>query len=83
MTGIGDEIVQAVQRQLEIAAKRQLGHIKESKLADRTNWTKDQWVDDARELMNDIDGSVLDLLNEHVMAMLSKIEELSGKKQSS
>lgn len=45
-----------------------------SSYIDRTGWTDEQWVADARTLMDDIDGSIMALVNGHVMAMLRVID---------
>lgn len=47
-----------------------------SKPMNRKGWTNQQWIDDARRLMNEIDGAVTSLLNGHVITMLSRLEEL-------
>lgn len=39
----------------------------------REGWTRQQWVADAAEIMDDIDGSTSSLLNGHVMAMLEEL----------
>ena len=61
--------------QMVEAIKQQMKHIDASMRVNRTDWTDDQWIDDARKLMGDIEGSVLDLLNGHVVAMLRKLED--------
>ena len=65
---MSDQYVEAVRNQME--------HVAASMRVDRTGWTDDQWIADARQLMGDIEGSVLDLLNGHVMAMLRRLDEL-------
>lgn len=37
---------------------------------DRTGWTDEQWIADAERLMEDPDGSIMSLVNGHVMALL-------------
>ena len=61
--------------QMVEAIKRQMKHVDASMRVNRTGWTDDQWIDDARKLMRDIEGSVLDLLNGHVVAMLRRLED--------
>lgn len=53
---------------------RQRDHVNASHRVDRRGWTDEQWIDDARQLMGDIDGSVLDLVNGHVMALIRAVE---------
>jgi hypothetical protein len=55
--------------------RAQRAHVDRSLAIDRTGWTRQQWVDDARQQMGDLDGSVMDLLNGHVTAMLSALAE--------
>jgi hypothetical protein len=43
---------------------------------DRKGWTRRQWVDEAEEIMGDIDGSVLTLLNGHILAIFKELHEL-------
>jgi hypothetical protein len=57
------------------AVKRQAAHVFESHRVNRTGWTREQWVEDAQRLMDDIDGSVLDLVNGHVLALLTEVKE--------
>ena len=61
----GDQMVDAMRRQREKAQK--------SMRVDRKGWTDTQWVLDARELMNDVDGAVTSLSNGHINAMLRVI----------
>lgn len=51
-------------------------HIVTSYTTDRAGWTRQQWLEDADRLMNDIDGSVLSLVNGHVIALLDEVAEL-------
>jgi hypothetical protein len=41
----------------------------------RTGWTREQWIEDAQRLMDDIDGSVMSLVNGHVLALLDEVYE--------
>lgn len=50
---------------------------------DRTGWTRAQWVAEAEVIMDDIDGSVLALLNGHVLAMLEELRDLRRRNESS
>lgn len=59
---MSDEMTQAVRRQYAQAAA--------SSKVNRTGWTDQQWVDDARDLMGHIDGAITSLCNGHVMALL-------------
>lgn len=56
----------------------QFDHADASHRIDRSGWTPAQWVEDARTQMNHIDGSVLDLVNGHPMAMLKEIDRLNA-----
>lgn len=62
------EMAQAIRRQLD---QRDL-----SMQVDRTGWTDQQWIDDARTLMNHPDGAITALKNGHVTAMLREIDRL-------
>jgi len=62
-----DEMAEAVQNQAR--------HILDSHAVNRTGWTRQQWVDDARRLMGDLDGSVLDLVNGHVMHLIGALTD--------
>jgi hypothetical protein len=61
--------------QMAAAIIRQLTHVAASHQIDRTGWTRQQWIDDARRLMGDADGSVLDLTNGHVQALLAELTQ--------
>lgn len=52
---------------------RQLEEHNKSMYVDRTDWTRQQWIDDADELMNHPDGAITSLCNGHVMALLEAI----------
>lgn len=58
------------------AIRDQINHARQSKLIDRSGWTRQQWVEDARAQMHHIDGSVLDLVNGHPLRMLEEIDVL-------
>ena len=59
--------------QMADAMRRQREQARKSMEVDRAGWTDTQWVLDARELMNDVDGAVTSLSNGHVNAMLRVI----------
>jgi hypothetical protein len=65
--------------QMAEAVRRQREHVVSSMHVDRRGWTRQQWVDDARKLMGDLDGSVLDLVNGHVGALLGQIDDLQRR----
>lgn len=62
---LDDQMVDAVRRQRE--------HVATSHCVDRRGWTRQQWADDARRQFGDLDGSVQDLLNGHISAMLAEL----------
>jgi len=57
------------------AVRRQMDQMSQSMQRDRTGWTDEQWVADARELMDHLDGAVTSLLNGHINAMLNVIDD--------
>lgn len=59
--------------QMAVALRRMAAHRKESVWIDRRGWTDDEWVQDARRLMHEIDGSISSLVNGHVMALLRSL----------
>lgn len=61
-----NDLVAAVRRNIEAADT--------AARVDRTGWTRQQWIDDARALMDDGDGSVMCLVNGHVLALLAEID---------
>jgi hypothetical protein len=62
------------------AMRRQAAQREKSLAVDRTGWTRQQWIDDARALMEDIDGASTSLVNGHVMALLEEAQELGEMK---
>ncbi len=56
--------------QMSTALHRMAQHRGESMRIDRRGWTDEQWVEDARRLMDDLDGSISSLVNGHVLALL-------------
>jgi hypothetical protein len=69
----------SLDEQMTTAVHRQLDHIAASHRVDRGGWTREQWVADARRLFEDLDGSVLDLVNGHVVYMLNEIDVLKKR----
>lgn len=67
----------SLDEQMAEALRLQRDHVVASLAVDRRGWTRRQWVDDARRLMGDLHGSVLDLVNGHVVYMLNEIDYLS------
>lgn len=59
------EFSEAIGRQMDARAR--------SMQVDRKGWTRQQWVDDARRLMDEVDGAVTSLVNGHVMALLDAL----------
>lgn len=64
-----DEELQAAYRRTAVLATNSMLHV------DRTGWTDEQWIADARHLMDHPDGSSACMLNGHVWAMLRAIPE--------
>lgn len=61
------------------ALHRMAAHREESVRTDRRGWSDEQWVQDARSLMHDIDGSVSSLVNGHVMALLRSLDARAAR----
>lgn len=57
------EAIEASVRMAETAAR-----------VNRTGWTDEAWIDDAKEIMGHIDGSVASLLNGHISAMFRQLK---------
>lgn len=62
--------------QMRDAIQRQMEQSQRSKVVDRTGWTDEQWIDDARALMGHLDGAITSLVNGHVLALLREIDRL-------
>lgn len=58
------------------AVNAQRQHIQISHAVSRTGWTRQQWVDDAYAQFRDLHGSVLDLVNGHISALLAEVDDL-------
>jgi hypothetical protein len=58
------------------AIRNQSDHVTRSSRVDRRGWTRQQWVDDARQQMGHSDGSVLALVNGHPTHLLQEIDVL-------
>jgi len=75
-----------VRESLDDQMTRAIGNMKrlggEVVLVDRTGWTREQWVAEAEEIMDDIDGSVLALLNGHIMAVFEELHDLRRRNLS-
>lgn len=69
----------SLDEQMADAVRRQFDHATASHRVDRVGWTRQQWVDDARRLMEDLHGSVLDLVNGHAVYMLEEIDFLKAQ----
>lgn len=48
----------------------------------RQEWTRAEWVAEAEEIMDDIHGSVVSLINGHVTALISEVHDLRRRNQS-
>src|SRR3990172_11524394 len=60
------------------AVRRPIEHVEGSHGVDRGGWTEQQWIDDAMSIFDDPAGSDRDLLNGHVIAMLSQLRRVNG-----
>lgn len=61
----------AQQDQMALAVRAMARHAGESSRVDRSDWTEAQWIADAETLMDHIDGSIMSLVNGHVLALLA------------
>jgi len=70
----------ALQRrdQMAEALDRQRDQLIKSMHVDRTGWTRQQWIDDARTLMGHPDGAITSLVNGHVLALLDESQQHQG-----
>lgn len=59
--------------------KAQAAHVAASHRLDRISWTDEQWVEDARRLMRDLDGSVLDLVNGHIVRLIAALDRAEAE----
>lgn len=56
--------------QMALAVRAMAHHSGESSRVDRSGWTQAEWIEDAERLMSDLDGSIMSLVNGHVIALL-------------
>lgn len=68
MSDLDRELAAAYRRTAELAYDSMVN-------VNRRDWTDDQWIADARALMDHIDGSAACLLNGHVNAMLRALDK--------
>jgi hypothetical protein len=61
--------------EMRAAIGHQMQKRHESMLVDRRGWTRGQWIADARDLMDDIDGAVTSLVNGHILALLDEARD--------
>lgn len=61
---------------MERALDRQRDQLIKSMHVKRTGWTRQQWVDDARTLMDHPDGAITSLVNGHVLALIEEADAL-------
>lgn len=71
---LDDQMTDAVRHMAELADQTQQ--------VDRRGWTDQQWIADARQIMNEPHGSVLSLLNGHILAILRQLTALEQAEQS-
>lgn len=71
MTNIDDQMREALNRQRD--------HVIASYHVDRRGWSRAEWVADAQRLMSEPDGSVMDLVNGHILALLAEVEQLRAQ----
>lgn len=76
------ESARSLDEQMATAVHNQFQHAKAAHSVDRRGWPNAQWVADAQRLMCDLDGSVLDLLNGHVLALFEAIDELAKQRKA-
>lgn len=69
--GVMETEQKSEQDQMTLAVRAMAHHAGESSRVDRTGWTEAQWIEDADRLMGDLDGSIMSLVNGHVMALLA------------
>lgn len=62
--------------QMAEAMRRQMAHAQRAAFVDRRGWSDDEWIADARSLMNDLDGAVTSLVNGHVLALLRRADQM-------
>ena len=65
--------------QMGAAIRRQVAHAQVSSSVNRSGWTRQQWVDDARALMGHVDGAITSLVNGHVVALLDEVARLTAE----
>lgn len=65
---MSDMINQGIQ--MAEAAQRQMERRRASYSIDRKGWTRQQWIEDADRLMNEVDGAITSLVNGHIMHLL-------------
>lgn len=60
------------------ALAAQMRHVAAShaRMVERGGWSRQQWIADAEQLMHDVDGSVLSLVNGHVTALIDEVRAL-------
>ena len=75
-----------VRESLDEQMSRAIGNMRrlsgEVVLVDRKDWTREQWVAEAEEIMDDIDGSVMSLLNGHINALFEELHDLRNRNLS-
>lgn len=54
--------------------KAQLNAVRQSLDKDRSGWTPEQWIEDAKEHFNGPDGSIVGLVNGHISYLLRALE---------
>ncbi len=56
--------------QLDEAVHAMHRHAEKASWIDRRDWNPEQWREDADRLMGDLDGSIMSLVNGHVLYLL-------------
>ena len=72
--------VPSPQRQMADVLRAENEMRRQIALGDRRKWTREQWVAEAEEIMNDPYGSVNMLLNGHIMALFEEVHFLRDSK---
>lgn len=76
------DVLPTLDEQMSAAVTRSVALSRDIASRSRKDWTREQWVAEAEEIMNDIDGSVLALLNGHILALFEELNDLRRRIES-